>query len=187
MPLGLKGDVVAQSSLKSYLLMAVPALLALASIHCDPSFRRSEMNPRKEAIYTYASSLCETDENASVMSMGPMGAPASHPARLKQPFPTRAEMEAAIGKADSETVQKVRYIVEGGLGREEEEDNLTLTWWEKDSTWEVYRDHGMVKPGHREIITAWFGPEGRLKKLYIMHPYGSEFIGRHSSFWRWYS
>ncbi len=175
------------SPLKPFLRRALPILPALMAIHCDPSFTRSEMNPRKEAIYTYASSLCEIDENASVMSLGPMGPPTNHPARLKQPNPTRAEMEAAIGKADSESVQKVSYIVEGGLGREEEEDNLTLTWWEKDSTWEVYQDHGMVKPGHREIITAWFGPDGRLKKLYIMHPYGSEFIGRHASFWQWYS
>ena len=174
---------IASKPSRSFLLIA---LMALAGTGCDRSYSRSEMNPRKAAIYTYAASLCEVDENASVMSLGPMGAPTNHPARLKEPYPSQAEMETALGKADFEEVQRVTYTVIGGMGKEEEEEDQVLTWWEHDSTWEVYKDHGMVKPGHREIITAWIDPGGHLKKLYIMHPYGSEFIGRHSGFWQWF-
>jgi hypothetical protein len=153
---------------------------------CERSWNRGEMNPRKEAIYTYAASLCEIDEHASVMSIGPMAAPTNHPARLRAPYPSRADLEAAIGKADFVETQRVTYTVIGGLGKEEEEDNLTLVWWEKDTRWEKYGKNGPENPGHREIITAWLDPEGRLKKLYIVHPYGSEFIGRHSGFWKWF-
>jgi hypothetical protein len=168
----------------SYTRTGLMALLLLTACG-ERSYDRSEMNPRKEAIYRYASSLCEIDEHASVMSMGPMGAPTNHPARLKTPYPTRADFEAAIGRPDAEETQRMTYTVIGGLGKEEQEDDLALTWWEKDSRWEKYGPKGWEKSGHREIITAWFDPQGRLKKLFILHPYGSEFIGRHSGFWQW--
>lgn len=172
-----------------YLLMTVPAFfIAVHLAGCDQKdYRRGQMNPRKEAIYTYASGLCEMDEHTSVMSMGAMGPPRNHPSRLRTPYPTRSDMEAAIGKADQAETQRMTYMVIGGLGKEEEEDNLALIWWEKDSTWEKYGKNGPEKAGHREIITAWFGSDGRLKKLYIMHPYGSEFIEGHSGYWHWFN
>lgn len=166
------------------LTVVLPVLLGGCG---QPSYDRSEMNPRKEGIYKYAYGLCEVDEHASVTNSGPMGAPRQHPSRLKTPYPTRANLEAAIGKADFVETLRVKYTVIGGLGKEEEEDNLVLTWWEKDTKWEKYGKAGMEKAGHREIITAWLDPEGQLKKLYIMHVYGSEFIGRHSGFWQWFS
>ena len=170
--------------LKAALVVFIPILL----LDCgQQSYDRGEMNPRKEAIYKYAINLCEIDEYASVMRSGPMGPSTNHPSRLKTPCPTRADLEAAIGKADVVETQRVNYTVIGGLGKEEEEDNLTLTWWEKDSKWEKYGKNGPEKPGHREIITAWLDQEGRLKKLYIVFPYGSEFIGRHSGFWQRFS
>ena len=169
------------------LLLAPAFFIAVLLAGCDQTdFRRGEMNPRKEAIYAYASGLQEVDENLQVTSTGAIGRPTNHPSRLRTPYPTRSDMEAAIGKADQAETQRVSYPIIGGLGEEEEEDNLALIWWEKDSTWEKYGKNGMEKAGHREIITAWFGPDGQLKKLYIMLPYGSEFIGRDSYSWKWY-
>lgn len=171
--------------LRCSLNASLAAAIAILALGCEREYSRWEMNPRKEAIYTYVSSLCERDQNRSVMSFGPMGAPVNHPSLLKVPYPTRGDMEAAIGKADRLATERVKYIVIGGLGKEEEEDDLVLTWWERDTKWETYGAKGWEKLGHREIVKAWIDPEGRLKKLLIVFPRGTESIGRHPGFWEW--
>lgn len=165
--------------------MAVAALLPLVNAGCEKSYSRSEMNPRKESIYRYASALCEQDLNAQVQVSGIGAAPTDHPARLKAPYPTRADLEGALGKADHEEVRRESYLVPGGLGKEAEENDLALTWWERDTDWTAYGKNGLEKPGHREILTAWFDPGGHLKKIFVVHPVGSEFVGRSSWDWKW--
>jgi len=154
---------------------ALLATLATALCSCGPSgYSRSEMNPRKEAMYRYASSLCVVDTEASVMGVGGP----SHPARLKEPYPTQVEMEAVIGKADfsqMETVSDLHPL--SGAG-----PLLTAYWWERDSTWVV---PGLHKKGFREIIIARFDQDGRLRMLEVLKPYGFELVGRSSYEWHW--
>lgn len=167
--------------------LALAAVLALAWSGCGPpDISRLSQNPRKDKIYGGVFNFIEADKSANVGSIGPMGAPRSHPLRLKSPYATRADLEAAMGPSDKSEMQKVSYIVEGGMGAEAEEDNLAVIWWEKDSTWETYGAGGTQKPGYREVVTAWFDKEGKLKKVIIVHPVGTEIIERHSSLWKWY-
>jgi hypothetical protein len=149
--------------------------LALAASGCGPpDTSRSVMNPRKEKIYGYASSLQVLDTESSVMGIGGP----SHPSRLKEPYPTQTAMEAAIGKADFSQIESVGELHPLG----EKGPLLTLYWWEKDSSWEV---PGLKKKGFREIVIARFDKDGRLRMLEILDPVGFELIGRHSSEWHW--
>ena len=59
--------------LRCSLNASLAAAIAILALGCEREYSRWEMNPRKEAIYTYVSSLCERDQNRSVMSFGPMG------------------------------------------------------------------------------------------------------------------
>lgn len=150
-------------------------LLAACSSGCGPpDIGRSEMNPRKEAIYKYVQSICEADTSATTMGTG---AGPRHPARLKANPPTLAEMEAAIGKADLGQAEAPRPSEEG-----REPAVWTAYWWEKDSTWEV---PGIQKKGYREVIIAGFAKDGRLVSLLVLWPYGCEMVGRFTSDWSW--
>lgn len=167
--------------------LALAALLPFCWLACGPAdISRHSQNPRKDKIYGGIFTFIEADKSASVGSIGPMGAPRSHPLRLKSPYPTRADLEAAIGPPDKSEMQKVSYIVEGGMGAEAEEDNLAVIWSEPDSTWEHYGPNGTEKRGYREVVTAWFDKDGKLKKVIIIHPVGTEIIQRHSGLWKWY-
>ena len=139
-----------------------------------PDTSRSEMNPRKQRIYAYASSLVAVAMDSSVMGIGGP----SHPGLLKDPYPTRFEMESAIGKADFSQMESVGELhplnAEGSM--------LTLYWWEKDYTWKI---PGLKKDGFREIIIARFDKNGRLRMLEVLNPVGYELIGRHSSECHW--
>ena len=139
-----------------------------------PDTSRSEMNPRKQKIYNYTSSLGVVDTESSVLGIGGP----SHPARLKEPYPKQDEMEVAIGKADYSQMEEVGELhpLRGGGPL------LTLYWWEKDSTWTV---PGLKKEGFREIVIARFDTEGRLRMLEILEPGGYELVGRHSTEWHW--
>lgn len=150
------------------------ALLAAACSGCGPSdISRSSMNPRKETIYKYCQSLCESDTTSSVMGSG---AGPQHPSKLKQARPTLAEMEAAIGKADFEQGETP--------DPQKGEDGVVRSayWWEKDSTWEV---PGIHKKGYREIVIMGFGKDGRLVSLMVLWPYGCEEVGRSGTDWHW--
>ncbi|NUN49523.1 MAG: hypothetical protein HUU15_11910 [Candidatus Brocadiae bacterium] len=168
------------------LLTAAALTVAACGAGCGPpDTSRGIMNPRKEKIYQGAMGACEADTAASVSMIGPMGAPRSHPLRLKSPCATRADLEAVMGPADISEPARVSYVIEGGMGKEAEEDNLRLVWQEPDSRWESYGPEGVRKTGYREIVTAYLDREGRLKRLVIVHPVGTETIERHSSLWRW--
>jgi hypothetical protein len=107
-----------------------------------------------------------------------MGGGAGHPAKLKAPYPTQAEMEQAIGPADFAQTEK------WDSPSQDASETQTLYWWEKDSTWSVPTAKGK-KPGFREIIIAHLDALGRLRVLEILEVVGFETIGRDSSEWRW--
>ncbi|TRX03225.1 hypothetical protein [Flavobacterium gawalongense] len=155
---------------KTFLIAFATALIWC----CGPSDTSLlEMNPRKQQIYNYASSISVVDTESSVFGIGGP----THPSRLKEPYPTQAEMEEAIGKADFSQVE-----VLGELHPLSEEGSLlTLYWWEKDSKWEV---PGIHKKGFREIIIAHFDNDGRLRMLEILSLMGFELVGRNSTEWR---
>ncbi|MCE9583785.1 MAG: hypothetical protein K8T20_14985 [Planctomycetes bacterium] len=155
--------------------LAAAALVAALGPGCGPpDISRSQMNPRKEAVYKYVQSLCESDQNSTVMGSG---AGPQHPARFKPNPPTLADMEAAIGKADLSQAEPPSAPEEG-----KEPAVWTAYWWEKDSTWEV---PGIHKKGFREIIIAGFAKDGRLVSLMVLWPYGCEQVGRSSFEWKW--
>jgi hypothetical protein len=156
--------------------LGIAILVSLLLFGCGPADTyRSQMNPRKQKIYDYASTLGTVDKESAVMGAG--GGP-SHPSKLKEPYPSQGEMEAAIGKADYSQFEKVSDLHPlGGKGQ-----FLTIYWWENDSTWEV---PGLHKKGFREIIVARFDADGRLRMLEVLEPVGYELIGRHSSEWHW--
>ena len=138
----------------------------------------NEANPRKTAIYKYASSLCLVDERSSTMSSGVTLR--DHPFYLKDPFPTRIEMEQVIGKADFSQMEKwTNPIID-------EVETLTLYWWEKDRDWETPTAKGRIK-GYREIIIAHFDEKGFLRVLECLQNLGFETIGRFPSEWSFIS
>lgn len=148
------------------LILALPVLITLG---CGRS--QEEERARKEAAFRYFGTLVERSTNLSTGSLitGRSTSGPEHSAFIKEPWPTREQVEQGAGKAD--------YVGQDDGG-------TVLRWWEPDPSSVVWTPEGDRK-GLHAYLRAHFDRQGRLDSFDAMYGIAAEHVDRKVSEWMW--
>jgi hypothetical protein len=167
-------------------LVFIPKRKAEEQRKADEMNRKAiEIHARSRLIYDYAKTLKQDLVNVSTFTTrGFPGPGPRHPSVLRSPYPTEAEMEQVIGKAD--------------VRRES-----TIKSWQCSHIWRNYRPYTRTKtPTVKVLVLAWqheplygarnatvmlratLDEEGKLCELELGEE-GDETIGKSAEMWEW--
>jgi hypothetical protein len=131
----------------------------------------AEEKARKEAAFRHFATLIERSKNLGTGNLitGRRTSGPEHPALIKEPWPTRDQVELGAGKADY-----VRQDPEG----------LMLVWWEPSPGSAMWTPEGDRKGVHA-YLRARFDPQGRLTSIDAMYGIAAEHVERTVTGWEW--
>lgn len=132
---------------------------------------QAEEKARKTAAFAYFGTLIERNRNLSTGNLitGRSTSGPEHPGFIKEPWPTREQVESGAGKADH---------------ARQDTDGVVLLWWEPDPSSAVWTPEG-DKKGFHAYLRAHFDPQGRLDSFDAMYGIAAEHVGRKVSEWEW--